>query len=352
MPITDKSMIAARLYGSEDLRVEEMEIPTIGPEDVLLKVEAAGMCSTEPHDFHTGYRRPVIPGHEYAGVIAEVGDQVRNWKVGDRVTGRWRSSCGNCPECRTGRPGLCRVRMTFGYEFEGSFAQYMRVPGADRTLVRLPSEVSFEAGVLIGCPTTTGMWGVHRAGVRVGDIVAVFGAGVVGLSAVVGARLDGAAIVICLDPLDWRRDLAGEFGANITLDPTSPDVVDEVLELTDGSGVNQAVIAAPASSAVQQAVDIMSRGGRIAIIATMEEFKLRNVDLGFIVMEKELVGVSGAPHVDFLDRVIDLFRSGRVDRSRHQSLITHRFSLSDVHRAYEIYERKEEHTMKVVLLPW
>lgn len=345
-----EKMKISRIYGPGDFRVEEMEIPSIGEEDTLLKVEAAGLCGGESDSIskYRGGRRGFVLGHEYSGTIVEVGDKVQSVKVGDRVIGGYMSPCGKCWECRNGRPGICRNREVFGGSLDGAFAQYMRVPRADLCLTTIPENISCQEGALMSCHLVTSIWGVEKADVRLGDVVAVFGLGTVGIGVVLGAKLNGASYVVGLDPLLYRQKIAKEFGADAVFNPTDEEALKEVSKFNDGAGVDCAIVAASAPASVQQAWSVTRRGGRVAMMATVGTFQLHWDPH----VEKELVGVSGMPGVDYMAKVANLLHSGKINQEKYRTLITHQFPLEQLFRAIEVNANKEENVMKVIIQPW
>jgi len=340
---------ALQLFGPDDLRVVDLPVADIGPDDALLEVESAGLCGTEPGIYHRGQPRGLVPGHEYAGTVARVGSRVTRVKVGDRVTGLWHSSCGACVECRAGMPELCPVPMTFGHAFDGSYAEYMRVPNADRCLLRLGDSLPFDLGALMGCSLVTAMWALARAGVVPGDSVAVFGLGAVGLCGVLGARLAGARTVIGLDPVAYRRATALECGADQALDPTDAGASETLRSCNGGAGTDRAIIPTTAKSAPQQALEGTRRGGTVVVIGGVGDFTINSRQLNH--EQKTLTGAAGAPGADFGQRVVDLVADGRLDAGRLSRLVTHRFALADAATAFQVYEAKSEPVIKAVIHP-
>src|SRR6185437_16835312 len=196
--------------------VVELPEPTVPTDGVLLRVEATGLCRSDWHGWQghdSDITPPHVPGHELAGSIVEVGPLVRNWRVGQRVAVPFICACGSCPQCRTGNQQVCTNQLQPGFNYWGSFAEYVAIPFAEVNLVELPEQISFSTAAALGCRFATAYRAVTAvAGVRPGDWLAVFGCGGVGLSAVMVAAAAGAR-VIAVDRQPAALELAGRYGA-------------------------------------------------------------------------------------------------------------------------------------------
>lgn len=231
-----KAVIYETFKGS--LRIQEVPSPKPEPHGVVVKINATGMCLSDWHGWQ-GHDKdivlPHVPGHELAGEIVEVGNQVRNFRVGDRVTVPFVGGCGHCPECQSGNQQVCDRQSQPGFTHWGSFAEYTRLDYADGNLVRLPDEISDETASILGCRFITAFRAVVEQGrVKGGEFVAVHGCGGVGLSALLIARALGAQ-VIAVDINDTTLQLALDLGATAVVNSrNSLDVVGEIRELTRG----------------------------------------------------------------------------------------------------------------------
>ncbi|HTN96864.1 MAG TPA: alcohol dehydrogenase catalytic domain-containing protein, partial [Nordella sp.] len=218
--------------------IADVADPTSGPQGVVVKVEASGLCRSDWHGW-MGHDRdivlPHVPGHELAGVIAAVGSQVRRWRPGDRVTVPFVGGCGACPECASGNQQVCERQFQPGFTAWGSFAQYVAIDFADTNLVRLPEALDFATAASLGCRFVTAFRAIVDQGrVRPGEWVAVHGAGGVGLSAIMIASAMGAN-VIAVDLAPEKLALAAECGAAAGIDAAkTPDVPAAIRELTQG----------------------------------------------------------------------------------------------------------------------
>ena len=253
---------------------EDVPLPEVGPDDVLIAVKACGICGSDVHgmDGSTGRRQPpVIMGHEAAGVIADVGRNVTGWHKGDRVTFDSTIYCGRCHFCRAGRINLCDNRRVLGvscddYRQNGAFAEYVAVP--QHILYRLPDGLSFERAAMVE-PLSVAFHAVHRTTVRLNDTAVVVGAGMIGLLVVQSLRAAGCGRILAVDIDANRLDLARRLGADEALRADTVDVPAEVLERTDGRGADIAIEAVGLSETVQTAVAGLRKGGQLTLVGNV-----------------------------------------------------------------------------------
>ncbi len=248
--------------------------PEIGPEDVLVRVRACGICGSDVHgmDGSTGRRRPpIIMGHEAAGEIAEVGKAVSGWSPGERVTFDSTIYCGRCWHCRRGEVNLCDERRVLGvscedYRRDGAFAEFVAVP--ERVLYRLPGRVSFEQAALVE-PLSVALHAVRRARVDLGESAVVVGTGMVGLLVVQAVRAAGAGTVVAVDVSPRRLELAVQLGADCALDARSSDAARRIREIAGGRGADVAFEVVGTSEALATAVASLRKGGRLALVGNV-----------------------------------------------------------------------------------
>lgn len=238
--------------------------PEPPPHGAIIEVRATGVCRSDWHAWvgHDGtVSFPHVPGHEFAGIVRAVGEQVRNWSGGERVAAPFCCGCGGCAECRGGHQNLCDTEYQPGFDGWGSFAEYVMVPWADTNLVSLPESLDFAGAASLGCRFTTAYSGLlHRAGLLAGETVVVYGCGGVGLSCVMIAAAAGAR-VLAVDLQAGKLALAAELGAHATIDAGAEDPVEAVRELTHG-GAHVAVDALGAGVTSAQAIRSLRRRGR------------------------------------------------------------------------------------------
>jgi threonine dehydrogenase-like Zn-dependent dehydrogenase len=334
---TDQTMLAAVLHDFEDLRLEQVPRPKpVDPDMVLVKIEACGICAT---DFKAikGVRRnvkfPLIPGHEPAGVVAEVGSGVRHFKVGDPVIVQPSGYCGFCPDCRVGNTHYCQTAFTTGGDgpeevWPGAFAQYMLT--RENCLFHKPQAIDFDAAALT--EPLSGAWKgmIQYSQCQVGDDVVVIGVGSIGLLCLMVAGQAGAGRLIAVDPREHARQRALELGATHALDPTAGDIRDRVYQIIP-DGPDLILEAAGPIQAVRDMVKLLRRGTRWNIfgITTHETFEL---DGGLAHFLEARMDASFGTTPLAMQMAIRLLERGKIDTD---AIITHRFALTDIEEALE-----------------
>jgi len=344
-----RGLRAVVFYGVEDIRVCEVEKPKAGRGEVIVEIKSAAICGTDLHYYRGDAipgKLPIILGHEFSGVVVEVGEGVKDVSKGDRVVGPPSISCGECYYCREGREQLCLNRIGLGVHIDGCLAEYVKIPRADRALCKLPDDISFEEGCLIGDVMLTGFHAAEK--VTPGDIVAVFGTGPIGFSSMLFARVKGASKVICVG----RRDVALNFAreklrVDATVNVKRENVVEKIKDLTGGLGVDVAIDAAGAQFTLKSAIDCLKRGGKLVVPALFAEPP--TLDMIKVTMnELEIYGVLCPANVNEIQRVIEILRSKKIDV---RSFITHRLSLDEVPRGFEILDKRIDNPVKVIIKP-
>ncbi|MGE0412993.1 MAG: zinc-binding dehydrogenase [Verrucomicrobiales bacterium] len=358
--------LAAVLYEARTpLRVETVQVLPPGPGEILVQIKAAGVCHSDLHvmkgDQPLGM--PIILGHEGAGVVVAIGAGVASVEVGDHVIPIWRMSCGSCEYCLGGRPALCEVgtRMRFTgrmpdgktrfqtgegreilhYAGVSTFSKLTTMP--EGAAVKIDPGFPLEKAALIGCGVITGVGAVFAsAGVGLGDTVAVFGCGGIGLNIVQGAAMAGARQIIAVDTVPMKLDVARVMGATHTLhaDGTT-DPVAAVREMTGGLGVDFGFEAVGLVETIEQAYDATRKGGTTVVVGiTPPETKARINVNALLYAEKTLKGSlygSLRPRID-LPRLIAMHEAGRLQLD---ALLTHRWPLEEINEAYAALERGE-----------
>lgn len=351
-------MRALIFEGLQDVRTAAVADPTLtSPDEAIVRVTAAAICGSDLHVYR-GLERGLDPGtpmgHEMAGEIVEVGAGVARFRVGDRVVSPFTTCCGACFYCRSGLPARCVSGQLFGWVekgvgLPGVQAEYARVPLADSTLVRVPEETPAETALFAGDVLATGWFAAESAGAGPGVALAVVGCGPVGLMAVVAARELGCARVFALDPAPERRELARRFGAE-ALDAGAGEVapaVQAVREATEGRGADAVVEAVGSAEATRLAFDLVRPGGTIAAVGvhTERHFPVSPGE----AYDKNLTYRAGrAPARRYMERLLPLLGSGRYDFA---SIVSHRLTLEEGARGYDLFDRRLEGCTKVVLLP-
>ena len=325
------------------LAVEDVPEPELPPDGALVEVRATGLCRSDWHGWmghDASIRLPHVPGHEFAGVVAEVGAEVRSVRPGDRVTAPFCCGCGACEPCRLGHTQICERDYQPGFTGWGSFAERVLVPVADLNCVALPEDLAFEAAAALGCRFMTAFAAVgERGGLRAGDWLAVHGCGGVGLSAVMLGRALGAR-VIAVDVAPGPLERAAALGAEHTLGAEGAAAA--IRELT-GGGAHVSIDAIGSAAAAAASVRSLRRRGRHVQVGLLagEERGAGGVGMPMaelISRELEIAGVHGMPVRDY-PALLRLVASGAVDPAR---LIGRRIALEDAGAALAAMDRPAE----------
>lgn len=342
-------MLAARFHGIGDLRLEEVPLPEPGPLEVLVKVEACGICLSDVHLLDGGIpavTQPVTPGHESAGVVARVGELCPGWTEGTRVSITGGRQCGRCARCRVGRLEECLAFEIMGFHYDGAWAEYVAVPYY--SLAPVPHGVAVEqAAILADAVATPYAALTERAAVRPGEAVGLWGIGGLGTHAVQIARLLGAGFVVALDPLESARDRALRLGADAALDPTGEDPVGEVRRLTNGMGLDVAVDLVGSNRVMKQAVASLARGGRAVMVGLSMEPLHLGPGLLLGVQSQSILGHLGYQK-RHLDDLVALLAGRRLDLS---ASITDVIPLSDVADGVRRLAEKEGDPVRIIVRP-
>lgn len=344
-------MRAAVLHeiGQEKLEVlDDVEAVGFGPGKVKLRIRATGLCHSDVSAMSGVLPQPApfIPGHEGAGEVVDIGDGVTGLSAGDRVLVCWLPACGACPSCKRGQTQLCLAGFmnagtpnfkrpggdVFGFAGTGTFTEEV-VVGAG-CAVPIPDDVPFEIAALIGCGVTTGLGAaINTAKVEAGSSVAVIGCGGVGISTIQGARVQGAAQIIAVDPVASRREAALRFGATEAVAPDG--LADAKQRITGGEGFDYVFEVVGKSATARTAYENTRRGGTLCVVgagAMDDNFQVNMFELFFD--EKRILPsmYGGGDVLRSYERAIALWRAGRIDL---ESMITHRVRLDEVNDALD-----------------
>jgi threonine dehydrogenase-like Zn-dependent dehydrogenase len=329
-------------------------IPQAGPGDAVVRTTSALICTSDSHTVNGGIgpRENLTLGHEAVGVVHDVGSEVKDFRQGDRVlvgavTPDWGSLAS-----QNGHPSQSNGPLG-GFKFantkDGVFAEYFRVNDADANLARIPDELSDESAVYCADMLSTGFMGAEKGDIPVGGTVAVLAQGPVGLMATAGARLRGAGLVIGVESVPRRQSLARAYGADEIVDFTSEDVIERVLELTRGEGVDTAIEALGADATFQTAVKIAKPGGTISNIGYFGEgdfVRIPRVEWGVGMADKTITtGLCPGGRLR-MERLLRLLETNRVDPTH---MTTHRFQFDEMERAFEVSDKKLEDVIKVLI---
>ncbi len=345
-------MIAAVFDGAGALEVREVETPTVGSGEILMKVGANTVCGTDLRILRgektAGINPPAILGHEVAGHVVEVGKDVAGFEAGVPVAITPMIPCARCFYCKRGMENVCETVRAVGYEIPGGFGEYMKVP-ADAIeagclfTVRedLPSEQLALAEPLSCC-----VYGQRRSPVEIGDVVVIIGAGPIGLFHLQLALLAGAGTVIVSQRSESRRTLAAEFGAHVVVDPESENLSEVVAEHTDGRGADVVFLCIGIPRLVNETFRLARKGGRINLFAGLAGAGWSEIEANLIhYNELHVTGQTGTRRAEF-ETSLDLIVSGRIETEK---MLTHRFPLRETPKAIETAAGGEG--IKVAVMP-
>lgn len=303
------------IEAGKPLQLREIPIPEIGTKDVLVHIRAAGICHSDAH-YRAGRSGmgflPITLGHEVAGVIEEIGSEVTNVKVGDRVCLHYNITCGDCYYCSTGNEQFCDTVKMLGHHVDGGYAEYIAIPA--RNAIRLPKEIPFEEGATLMCASATALHALRKGRIKAGETVAIFGIGGLGLSAIQLARALGAIEVFAVDIKQDKLELASEYNA-IPIDASRMDAVEEIRKHTKGKGVNVALEMIGLSGTMMQAIDSLGFMGRAVMVGMNQQPIQINTYMQVLGKEAEIIG-SNDHLLQELPLLVDMARRKILDTSR------------------------------------
>jgi alcohol dehydrogenase len=348
------TMKALVFRGPNDIAIERVPIPIAGYGEVVIRITLTTICGTDLHIVKGEYpvRRGLVLGHEPVGVIHQIGAGVTGYTIGERVLVGAITPCGQCNPCLSGHWSQCGGPLggwKIGNTLNGAQAEYLLVPFAQANLAKIPPQLSDEQVLLLSDIASTGFSASETANLRLGDTVAVFAQGPVGLCATIGARLKGAGLIIAVESDPRRAEMAREIGADIVLNYQEVDVVSEIKRLTDGFGVDIAIEALGTQSTFESALACIKPGGTLSSLGVYSG-KLS------IPLQPFLAGLGDHKIVttlcpggkDRMRRLMDLVGTNRVDLT---PMLTHTFRLDDIVAAYKFFERRSDGVVKVAIKP-
>jgi L-iditol 2-dehydrogenase len=333
-------------YNNQDVRLEEMPRPTIGPREMLIKVVSSGICGSDVMEWYRIKRAPLVLGHEIAGDIAEVGKDIRSFRVGQRVFASHHVPCMTCRYCKSGHTSTCDTLRTTNF-FPGGFSEYVRVPeiNIDHGVYVLPRELTYDDGAFIE-PLACVVRGLKLGRFRPGSTVAVLGSGIAGLLNIKTTKAYGAERIIATDISPYRIEAARRFGADAAINAAG-DVPRLIREANGGRPADFVVVCAGSVNAYEQAFQSVDRGGTVIVFAPpMPGIKVP-VPIGELWKDEVTITstYAGSPE-DFLE-AIELLRTRSVVVG---DMITHRFGLADTGKGFELAAKAGE-SIKVMIEP-
>ncbi len=353
-----QNMKAVVCHGPGDYRLETVPVPRAGKGEIVIRVEACGICAGDVKawegapsfwggDGQPKYiKEPMIPGHEFIGEIVELGEDVKgDFSVGDRVISEQIVPCWECRFCNRGEYWMCEKHDLYGFQnnVNGGMAEYMKFP-IEGINHKVPKDLALEQAVLIE-PYACSMHAVQRANIQLGDFVVISGAGTLGLGMIGAAKLRGSGKLVVLDLRPERLELAKKFGADLVMNPKEEDVVSKIKEMTDGYGADVYIEASGAGSSVVQGLQLIRKLGRFVEFSVFKDPV--TVDWSIISDRKELdlLGSHLGPYCYPL--VIEGIQNGTLPT---EGVVTHKLPLERFHEGFEMM-KKGVNSLKVVLIP-
>ncbi len=343
-------MRVAMWYNNRDVRLEEIPVPQIGEGELLVRVEASGICGSDGMEWYRLHKAPLVLGHEIAGVVVAVGEGERRYKEGDRVTVAHHVPCNTCHYCLSGHHSVCETLLSETHFDPGGFAEYIRVPAinVDRGVFPLPQEVSFEEATFVE-PLACVLRGQRMAHLRPGGGVLVVGSGIAGLLHVKLARSLGAGCIVATDVVEHRLAAAKKFGANAVF--AAGDYTPECLRgVNNGRLADLVIICTGARVAIKQALQSVDKGGTVIFFAPAEEGDTIPLPINELFWRKEITLTSSyaGPPADST-AALELLRSGGIDV---REMITHRLGLEETEKGfYLLVHPQEGQAIKVIIEP-
>jgi L-iditol 2-dehydrogenase len=341
------NMKVAKYYGANDIRIEEMPIPEIGPGELLIRIKASGICGSDVMHWYREGRGPVVLGHEIAGEIMAVGDGVTAYKIGDRISASHHVPCNTCHYCLKGHQTVCETLRRTNF-YPGGFAQYVKLPpiNVDRGVYLLPEELSFEEATFIE-PLACVLRGQRAASMKTGLSVLVIGSGIAGLLHVQLAKALGASLVVATDINSYRLDAAKRFGADGTIEG-SADVPAIFSGMNRGGQADIVILTTGAERAIDQAFRSVDRGGAILFFAPAGRGVSIPLPVNDLFWRNEISLTSSyAANCEEHVTAMEFIRQRRINV---RDMITHRLPLEETPRGFRLVEDARE-SIKVIIEP-
>jgi alcohol dehydrogenase len=347
-------MKALVFHGANHIAIEQMPIPKAGPGEAVIRVTLTTICGTDLHIVKGEYpvRPGLIIGHEPVGIIHELGPGVSGYAVGDRVLVGAITPCGQCNFCLGGDLSQCGGAIggwRFGNTINGAQAEYLLVPFAQANLAKIPDDLRDEQVVLLSDIASTGISAAESADLRIGDTVAVFAQGPIGLCATAGAKLKGASLIIAVESDPVRKVMALRMGADVVLNFQEQDVVAEIKRLTGGKGVDVAIEALGTQATFENALRVLRAGGTLSSLGVYSgKLSIPLEPFAAGLGDHKIVTTLCPGGKERMRRLMELVRHGRLDLV---PLLTHTYSLERIGEAYKLFGERREGVIKVAIKP-
>ncbi len=348
-------MKAAVFVEAGRIVLEEKPIPKVGPRDALLRVTTTTICGTDVHILKGEYpvARGLTVGHEPVGVIAELGEAMTGYAIGQRVVAGAITPCGQCHSCLGGSLSQCGGKAMGGWRLgntiDGCQAEYVLIPDAMANLAPIPDGLTDEQVLMCPDIMSTGFGGAESGRIRIGDTVAVFAQGPIGLCATVGAKLSGATQIFAVDGFPERLAMSQHLGADVTINYKTQDPVQTILEATGGRGVDVAIEALGTQSTFESCLRVLRPGGILSSLGVYSGKLTLPLDAFAAGLGDHTVVTTLCPGgKERMRRLMNILASGRADL---KPLVTHRFPLDRIEEAYDLFANQRDGVLKVAITP-
>jgi len=340
-------MRVAMYYSNRDVRLQEMPVPKIGPGEVLMRVEASGICGTDLLEWYRLHKAPLVLGHEVAGVVAAVGEGVRHCRVGDRICVAHHVPCHTCHYCLSGHHTVCDTLRRTNFD-PGGFAENVRLPriNVEQGIFPLPDEVSFEEATFVE-PLACVLRGQRLAHFQPRQSMLVIGSGIAGLLHMQLARISGAGHIVATDVVDYRLEAARRLGADVTVQARDYTPA-SLRQAADGRLADLVVLCSGAKSAINQALQSVERGGTILLFAPTDPGVSVPISVNDLFWRNEITLTSsyGGSPADYA-AALELVQTGKI---RVREMITHRLGLAETGLGFQLVARAQD-SLKVIIEP-
>lgn len=350
-----KMMRAAVFTKPGSILLDEKPVPTAGPGEAVVRITTTTICGTDVHILRGEY--PVEPGltvgHEPVGVIEELGQGVVGYEIGQRVIVGAITPCGQCHHCQDGHQAQCGGRAIGGWQFgntiDGCQAEYLLVPNAQANLSLIPDGLSDEQVLMCPDIMSTGFGGAESGRIRIGDTVAIFAQGPIGLCATAGAKLKGATQIIVVDSVSERLEMSKRLGADVVIEYRTTNPVEEIMRLTEGRGVDVAIEALGTQDTFENCLRVLKPAGILSSLGVYSgklTLPLDAISAG--LGDHQIVTTLCPGGKERMHRLMNVVESGRIDL---KSMVTHRFSLDQIEEAYDLFANQRDGVLKVAITP-
>jgi L-iditol 2-dehydrogenase len=339
-------MRVAVYYNNKDVRIEEMPVPEINEDEILIKIVASGICGSDVLEWYRIKKAPIVLGHEIAGTVHKAGKNVKNFKIGDRATATHHVPCMKCHYCRNGHHTACETLHKTNFH-PGGFAEYVRIPKMNVELgtLKLPDNVSFDEGTFVE-PLGTVVRAQRLANLKENQTLLVVGSGVSGLMHIKLAKANGIKKIITVDINEYRLDAAKRFGADFVFDARE-DILEKLKEANEGRLADLVIVCTGVLSAAKQALQCIDKGGTILFFAVPRPDEIFDIPINDFWRNEVKIMTSYAAAPDDLKESLQLMASGKINM---KDMVTHKLKFDEIQKGFNLVAEAKD-SLKVIVEP-